>query len=304
MILVDYSQLFYAIIFRAFDPHGNIKDASFVEEGEEELSPRLLRHVVLNSILFHKKEFSQEFGELLFCVDAPDTWRKKVFKYYKHKRREKKRTSGLDWDMIEALKKKFVNEIRDDLRFKLLEVPGAEADDVIAVLSKKLCEEEPILILSSDHDFLQLQKYKNVSQYSMSKDKYLYEENPRRFLKEHIIQGDSGDGIPNILSPLNTFFTGVRQKGVCQKKKLPRWLGTKIQDIEDWDDGIKKRFNQNRKLIDFDCIPPRIQERILEHYEEMIERSTRKMSMKESMKFSSYFTDNGLSKLFERISEF
>jgi hypothetical protein len=47
--------------------------------------------------------------------------------------------------------------------------------------------------------------------------------NPIRDLKEKIIRGDKGDGIPNILSPDDSVFAKIRQKNI-QQKNLAIWL--------------------------------------------------------------------------------
>ena len=51
---------------------------------------------------------------------------------------------------------------------------------------------EDILILSGDKDFIQLQKFENVKQYSPTTKKYVDDLDPKQYVFEHIIKGDKG----------------------------------------------------------------------------------------------------------------
>ena len=64
----------------------------------------------------------------------------------------------------------------------MLDVDGAEADDVIAVLTARLAAHGSVLILSSDKDFGQLQKYPNVTQYSPILKRFVKIDNPKMFI--------------------------------------------------------------------------------------------------------------------------
>jgi len=128
-----------------------------------------------------------------------------------------------------------------------------EADDQIGVITKYWHLKEPIMIIAEDGDFKQLQKFKNVKQFSPIKGKFVVEKNPEHFLMTKIIKGDGKDGIPNILSAEDVLVTeGVRQKSITAKK-LEQWINTPPEDF--CDESMLKRFNMNQKLIDFDHIP-------------------------------------------------
>ena len=75
-----------------------------------------------------------------------------------------------------------------------------------------------VMILSGDKDFIQLQKYPNVKQYSPITKKMINGMNPDDYLKEHVLKGDTSDGVPNVLSPDNTFVDGIRQRPLSKKK--------------------------------------------------------------------------------------
>ena len=291
-ILIDFSQIYYSAIYQQVDYKGNLK---YPDEwnSDDTLTLGLLRHVVLTSILAYKRKFSHRYGEMIFCWDADYPWRKQLFKHYKYRRQFRKRDDCLDWGMIDRFKKDFKKELQQDLGYSVMSVPDAEADDIIGVLCKHL--QEDVLILSSDKDFMQLQKYPRVVQYSPNKKDYLECDKPRRFLFDHIIRGDGGDDIPNIFSSINSFYNKTRCKP-CFTKKIEKWLdvGNPTKIVE-WDEATQKRFKQNRKLIDLDCIPSKLEEEILECY---LNRQN------DSPNRFEYLVKNGLSDLLDSINEF
>ena len=112
----------------------------------------------------------------------------------------------------------FRDELKETFPYRVIRVERAEADDIIGAL----CHEhgvlgfmpgyaERILILSGDKDFSQLRKYANVEQYSPITKKWIRVNNPERYLREHIMRGDRGDGIPNFLSSDACLVNGERQ---------------------------------------------------------------------------------------------
>ena len=93
------------------------------------------------------------------------------------------------------------DELTEFFPYKVLEVDNAEADDIIAsVVFHEPKNYEKVLILSSDKDFIQLQKYNFVSQYSPMQKKFINGVDPTTYIKEHILKGDRGDGVPNFLA--------------------------------------------------------------------------------------------------------
>ena len=122
----------------------------------------LIRHIVLNSIRSYVKQFKSKYGEIIICCDSKKYWRREVFPFYKNNRRKDRDKSGFDWGLIFETLNKIRQELKDHFPYKVLEVEGAEADDIIAVLCGRLAPHEDILIISNDHDFIQLLKYENV----------------------------------------------------------------------------------------------------------------------------------------------
>ena len=220
-ILVDFNQVLIASVSVAAGIHN------------AELNPDMIRHLFLNSILGYKKKFGAKYGEVVICCDGGNLWRKKGFPYYKAKRAKNRAESPLDWEMIFDTMNKLRSELDEFFPYKVVHVNGAEGDDVIAVLVKYLqtnelvqrgLEEVPeeILIVSADTDFVQLQEYPNVSQWTPMFKKMIIEHNPREYRFNKIICGDVGDGVPNIFSDDDTLVVdGKRQKPATAKKVQP-----------------------------------------------------------------------------------
>ena len=225
------------------------------------LNEDLVRHMILSSLRSYERKFSEDYGELIICCDSKHYWRKNYFSYYKATRKKDREDSHLNWSAIFDVLSKIKDEINQNLHYKVIEVYGAEADDVIAVLAET--QQEKILILSGDKDMGQLQQYSNVKQYNPIQKKFLIQENPKDFLKEHIIKGDRSDGIPNVLSQDNTFVSGGRQKPIS-KRNIEVWIK---QNPEEWaDTNTLRNYHRNKGLIDFSNIPSEIKENILNTY--------------------------------------
>lgn len=281
--MIDLNQVLISNLMQHINGDPKFK----IEEG-------LLRHLVLNSLRSYIKQFKSKYGHVVICCDSKKYWRRDVFPFYKSNRKKSRDASDLDWGVIfECL-----NKIRDELKlyfpYRVLEVEGAEADDIIAVLTARYSASEDVLILSSDKDFVQLQKYKNVQQYSPILKRFIRTEDPHMFIKEHIIKGDQGDGIPNFLSPDNTFVTGERQK-VINKKRLTEWINSSPEDFCTTD-LMQRGYKRNQMLVDLDYVPETLKQKIVEAYE------TTKPSTKSNM--LNYLIENKLKALIEVADEF
>ena len=253
MIIVDYS---------------GIAISSVVIQ-KVEIKEDLLRHMILNTIRMYNKKFRDEYGQMVIACDS-STWRREYFPNYKFKRREGREESTLDWDELFRI----INSVRDELKehfpYKVVTVDSAEADDIIGTLTLETQEfgkHEPVMIVSSDKDFVQLHRFNNVRQYSPILKKFVTEKNPRTFLLEHVFKGDSGDGVPNVLSPDNTFVDGIRQSPVT-KKKIQTWIDG-IDNLESvMDSETYRNYTRNKKLIDLTETPDSVKQEIINNYEE------------------------------------
>jgi 5'-3' exonuclease len=282
MILVDLNQVLLSGLMAQINNSKNVK-----------LEEDLIRHMILNIIRTHLKNFREEYGEVILCCDNRKYWRKEWFPHYKAGRKKARDKSDLDWHLIFDMLAKFKQELKEYFPYKCIDVDGAEADDIIGTLVPRHSAHEKILILSSDGDFLQLQQYKNVKQYNPSLKKYVVSENPIDDLKEKIIRGDKGDGIPNVLSPADCFVNELRQKPIT-KGVLDKLMKTPPEQWEDAESLVG--WSRNKMLIDLTMIPEDIQSKIINTYDEIKPPSRGKMF--------NYFVENKLTNLMEVIEEF
>ena len=280
MILVDLNQVLLAGLMAQISNQKNTK-----------LDENLIRHMVLNIIRNHVKNFKTEYGEVVLCCDNRKYWRKEYFPFYKANRKKNRDKSNLDWHMIFDILAKLKVELKENFPYKVIDVEGAETDDIIGTLVPRHAPHEKILILSSDGDFLQLQQNHNVKQYNPSQKKYVVSPNPIMDLKEKIIRGDKGDGIPNVLSSSDCFVRDLRQTPITQKvlDKLMR------ESYLEQEETIKSNFIRNSTLIDLSFIPENIKTKIINTYEE---------TKPAKGKLLNYFIEHKLKNLMEVIEEF
>lgn len=282
MILIDFNQVAIANLMEQI---GSSKTA--VDES-------LVRHMILNTIRTYVKKFKESHGpEVVIACDNKKYWRRDVFPNYKSNRKKARQSSGHDWTSIFEV----LNTIRDELKnhspYKVLDIDTAEADDVIAVLATKYSTTQRIMILSSDKDFVQLQKFPNVDQYSPILKKVIKEPLPTLQLKQLIIRGDKGDGIPNILTKDDVFIEGGRQKPITEAKII-NWLN---QDPTEFcNDEMLRNFRRNEMLIDLTQIPESLKISIIDTYENS-KGHTRQ-------EFMNYMITNRLKNLIGVIDEF
>jgi 5'-3' exonuclease len=279
MILIDLNQVLLAGLMAQIANH------------KGKLEETLIRHMVLNIIRTHVKNFKNEYGEVVLCCDNRKYWRKEYFPFYKANRKKTREKSSLDWHLIFDMLTKFKQELKENFPYKVIDVEGAEADDIIGTLVPRHAPHEKILILSSDGDFLQLQQNHNVKQYNPSQKKYVVSPNPIMDLKEKIIRGDKGDGIPNIFSPGDCFVRDLRQKPIT-KSVLEKAMRESYNDQEET---IKANWMRNATLIDLSFIPVEIKEKIINTYEE---------TKPAKGKLLNYFIEHKLKNLMEVIEEF
>jgi len=256
MILVDYNQVILATLFASIGNHHNI-----------ELDDHLVRHMFLNSLRANRKKFTDEYGELVICTDNRNVWRRDYYPYYKANRKKNRSESDLDWNALFEIMDILKTEVHENFPYKVLGFERMEADDIIATIVHEYGTElnmgsEPILILSGDKDYIQLHSYANVSQYDPVRKRWIRNSDPHKYLQEHIIKGDVGDGVPNILSADNCLAVGERQKPMTSKR-----LHAFLTDAQDaMDEETKLRYNRNKKMIDLSQIPEEFKEPVLTEY--------------------------------------
>ena len=281
MIIIDMNQITLASLMM----HLNMTKTKEPDEN-------MVRHMILNSIRMYRTQFHNEYGEVVLAYDSKHYWRRDFFPEYKSGRRKSREKSSHDWDAIFLCLNEIKDELKDNMPYKFLEVYGAEADDIIGTLCATISEE--IMIISGDKDFIQLQRFPNVKQFSPITKKTVNGANPGGYLKEHVFRGDTSDGVPNVLSPDNTFTDGLRQRPLG-KKKIASWMDHNFEDVAP-NDEVKRNYQRNRKLIDLTYTPDELSREIIDTYNEA--------PFGDRSKLLNYFIQKRLKNLTESIGEF
>ena len=280
MILVDANQIAISHLM----VRNKIEDGINIES---------IRRSIVRVVGRIQKKFKSEFGAMVLCYDDKNYWRRQVFPYYKMNRKQERENSKYDWNQVFSVLNKIRDELRDNFPFHVLQVDGAEADDIIASLVKRNSNQslpEPILILSADKDFIQLHKYPLVKQYDPIRNRWIEDADPVKFLQEHIIRGDRSDGIPNILTCDDAIVMGKPQKKMSREKIS----SLASMDPSEFTNFIRLRnWKRNSELIDFTMIPEAVSDRITNYY-----RTYRPST---SIDFQ-YFIDNNIQDLIDEFS--
>ena len=279
MILVDLNQVLISNLM------AQIRGKADVKPNKE-----MIRHMVLTSLRGFNAKFGQEYGQMVLCSDASDPWRKDFFPNYKHSRKQARLDGPFDWDNIFKIITEIKHEVAKNFPYIVMYVENSEADDIIATLIK-LQEDDIYLVVSGDKDFIQLHQSDNVKQYSPTLKKFIVDENPEQYKFEHIIRGDKGDGVPNVLSQDTVFVEDLRQRPIT-KKKLTEWKENGIPEGE-----IKRNYQRNKTLIDFDSIPNELGELIYNMWVD-------KITQNDKSKILPYFMKHRLKELTEKLGDF
>ena len=289
MILVDFNQIAIGSVMVS------------LHRGEK-LSEDFVKHLILNQIRFYRSKFKEEYGEIVICCDSKHYWRRDYFPLYKAARKKDREATGHDWDTIFSC----LHAIRDDLvehfPYKVVEVYGAEADDIIATLVRYVKTNRKHLILSSDKDFIQLHS-PNVDQFSPVSKKLVNGKNPKEYLREHILKGDRSDGVPNVLSADDTCVEDKRQKPL--RKTVVNTIMEAMNDHDPIDlhnlakcskDTWIRNYQRNQTLIDLGFIPDELMADINKEYNNAKEG--------ERSQLLNYFIENRLTQLIDNVGDF
>jgi len=282
MILLDYSQTV-------------IGSFMAVSRGKSVVEEDLLKHTILNSIRMFRNKFVKDYGEMVICCDNKDNWRKEVFPEYKANRRKNRENDITDWKTLFELLHEMREELIKYFPYKVMHVDSAEADDIIGVLveERQVKLHSPTLILSSDKDFIQLQRYKGVKQWSPLQKKFVVGDHVES-LYDKTIRGDTGDGVPNILSSDDTLITEGKRQTPITKKKMELWRGKKPEEF--CNEAMLRNYHRNKTMVDLRETPESIRINIVNQYDnqEAGDRS----------QLWNYFVDNRLKNLMDVIDEF
>ena len=282
MILVDYSGICLASIIV-----------------NKELDEGMVRHMTLNSLRMYNKKFRDDYGQMILACDGANNWRRGYFPQYKASRRKGRWNSPFDWNEAFRIMHTIKDEIRENFPYKVIHLESCEADDIIGTLvehTQEFGNHEEVMIVSSDGDFKQLQRYDNVKQFSPLMKKIIVDDNPRLNLQEKILTGDAGDGVPNVLSHDDTFVNGERQVPLSKKKKQ-----TIIEDLAEGEllyaASWYRNYQRNETLIDLTKTPQDLKQKIINNYEEQDPWNNKG-------KVFPYLVSKRMNQLIESVQEF
>jgi hypothetical protein len=266
MIIIDYS--------------GLAMGSMLSQDKNAPIDETVTRNLILNTLRGYNVKYKAKYGKMVIACDG-GSWRRDIFPEYKANRR-KNREEGVathDWDEIFRIMGVIREEIEEYLPYKVVKIGNVEADDIIAILvetTQEFGNHEDVMIVSADKDFIQLQKYGNVKQYSPMTKKMIEDKNPHKYLFEHILRGDSSDGVPNVLSPDDVFTSGGRQTSL-RSTKIDEWYQTpdNLQSVMPAE--IYTNYLRNKKMIDLSCIPEDIKESIVTTYNSVPETPNSKV---------------------------
>ena len=281
MILVDFSGIAIA----------NIAINKVNDEG-------MLRHMMINSLRMYRSKFKDQYGELVLAIDAGNNWRRNYYPQYKANRKKSRKESDFDWNEAFRILDSVQTEIRQNFPYKVIKIDECEADDVIGTIvanTQEFGQYEDVMIISSDHDFKQLQKYPNVKQFSPLLKKPVVEDNPRSKLVEKILTGDAGDGVPNVLSHDDVFVNGERQTPLSRKKK-----DAIIEDLAEGEllyaASWYRNYCRNKTLIDLTETPDRLKNKIISEFNSQDQWKNKGLVL-------PYLINNNMKMMIESIEE-
>ena len=289
-ILVDLSQIALATAMHTF------KD-------KEKITTPMLRHLVLSTLKFNAFKFRKDgYNKVIICCDNAKSgyWRRDKAYYYKKNRADGREESEWDWEGYFEGIRTVIEEFEKYMPYHMMNIDKMEADDHIAVLTKKLSlEGNKVLIVSSDGDFTQLHKYPNVTQWSPMQKKFVKAKtgSPALDCMMKVIKGDKKDNVAAITVRSDFWYTRVDGERTPPTKTAFVEQCCDAEDITTILEGEQlKRFYENRVLIDFDYIPEDIANQILDYYNSY--------KVPPRGKIYPYFVKSGLSKLTKNVNDF
>jgi len=258
MILLDTNQTMIATLFSLFK-----------KDELKNITENDVRRATLLGISRFNNQFKDKYGDIVLCYDIGNYWRKDVFPEYKANRRKEQKEDGVDWGRIYGFFNIVREEIKQTFPYKSMYFRGVEADDIISVLVENFYDKDKILIVSSDKDFQQLQRFPNVEQYSPNKKKMIVCKDPEGFLVEHMVKGDSSDGIPNVLSDDDAIINPDKKQTIMTKKRLNEAIEQyKLGKLNFDETDVKyiQNWIRNKTMIDMSEIPQEQKDKILDEW--------------------------------------
>ena len=301
MILYDFSSCIHRSVYTAIkhkNPHK--KDGKCITDEYIDL---VIYRIVSEFVDFAQK-YKSVYGDFIICLDdhSKPYWRKAIYPEYKATRKKEREESDVNYDEVFKHIDYLIRVLKNFTNFKVIGVPGTEADDIIGLLTRKFARFEKVLILSPDKDFKQLHKLGDIRQYSSITNKWVVPDDLDGWMIEHVVLGDSTDNVPRIVDftdftedfkthlknlghtiTENEFYdydyqtqlalvdgyegeVFVRPRfGVTGIKKAIKEFGS----LDAWLDSnpiLRKAYERNRKLVLDSELPAKVEAEILAEY--------------------------------------
>jgi len=301
MIVIDYNGMVLQHV------HTNFKNPA-------DLTLNNLRHYVLSDIKKYNKKYREKYGDLVLCHDntaGAGYWRRDYFPEYKANRKKARDAAVFDWETFFEYFEIVKEELQKWFPYKQISIPKCEGDDIIGWICQHKDPFEKIMIISADKDFKQLQVSPDIRQWSYNTNEYLKAPGPL-YLKEHIIRGDGGDGVPNIYSDGDTFINPSKRQFPVSTKDIQRWihipknivieeLAAKLCKFKKISHQaalkiIKENWIRNESMVNLHKVP--------EEYQILIEEAFNKTPSAKSNRLYSYFLKNKMTLMINYIEDF
>ncbi len=238
-----------------------------------ELDVGLYYHKVLDSVI----SISKEYGRLIFATEGRGSldWRRSIYPEYKANRKHD--------DTYQIFKDhlKDVERLISYFPSKVIDVPGAEADDIMYGLATYFADNnEDVLVITGDRDIAQLVNYSDrIRVYSPTLR--LFREKQPTLILEKAIVGDPSDNIPGIPRVgIKTFEKALNDKNI--------W-NTKIEPNMD----VVNKFVQ---IVDLSKAPANLKE------EAIIQNNLKDYTEFDPQAIEMFMYDNGLKEHLNRWS--
>jgi len=211
-----------------------------------------------------RKKYNIPFSNMIFAMDCPrdKIWRMKLFDKYKSNRDTERHRKCHVKDVLKYTYNTIFPKLIETQNISTIKIEEAEADDIIAIIKKKIREVQPereIVIVTGDFDYLQLAD-KSTKIIDL-KGKLITDKSigdPKLDLLSKVISGDNSDYIPAIINK-------------CGPKTTTKFIENQdtLRDKLNKDEKARNNFFKNRLLIDFDMIPEYIKTKIIKKFYEM-----------------------------------
>ena len=213
--------------------------------------------------LVKKKVFDN--SNIIFCMDTPKDklWRMEIQDNYKSGRCDLSLKHNFKTTFDYTYNFMIPKIIEQNKNINKIRLDEVEADDIIACICMHLNNTDPsheIYLVSGDEDFLQLGRDKlTFINYKKKRPFVLTKDEASQALKNKIINGDPSDCIPCIFP---------KGKRINRKELLES--DDKLDDYLSNNSDIKKQYDKNKLMIDFNNIPKKYFNKIVKLYNNLI----------------------------------